>query len=229
MTTLSAAIMAHPKRIEMVGELRAALDRDVPVVWDEVNDRHDTGIRSLEAFDAAADWHVVIQDDVEPAPDLLAGIEQALAHVPAECPVSFYIGRVRPFAAKVQRAVQAAGDDVSWIVMDDIYWGPCLAIPTAVIPDISEWWHRSQVTNYDRRLSRWFAHPSRRRPCWYSWPSLVDHRGDESLSGHVAVRRAHRFAPGSATDFDWSGDVVRMRHTGRLDRQRQAFARAAGR
>ena len=34
---LSAAVMAHPKRADMVTELQAALDRPVKVVWDELS------------------------------------------------------------------------------------------------------------------------------------------------------------------------------------------------
>lgn len=227
MVTVSASIMAHPSREAMVADLLDRLDRPVPVTWDERNDRYDTGVRAIRAHDPAADWHVVIQDDVLPVPDLLAGIEAALAHVPAECPASFYIGRVRPFSQRVERAVSQAGDSVSFIVMDGIYWGPCIAVPTAAVPDVSAWWDRSRVTNYDRRLSTWFARRNIR--CWYSWPSLVDHRGVESLAHERASadRRAHRVAPGSALDVDWTLGAAVMHRTGRLDRERQARARAA--
>ena len=221
--SVSAAIMAHPKRADMVADLADRLDRPVPVVWDERNDRHDTGLRTLQAFDSSADWHVVIQDDVLPAPDLLAGIEQALAHVPADGPVSFYVGRVRPFRQAVERAVRQAGDDLSWIVMDGLYWGPCHAVPTSAIPEVADWWATARATNYDRRLSHWFE--AHHRPCWYSWPSLVEHRGDESLvRGRTGERRAHRFAEGSALDVDWTRGAARMRNTGRLDRVRQGLA-----
>lgn len=62
--TLSVAIMAHPKREAMVADLLTRLDREVPVVWDQINDRHDTGARAMEAFDPACTHHLVIQDDV---------------------------------------------------------------------------------------------------------------------------------------------------------------------
>ena len=70
--------MAHPRRADMVAQLQAELDRPVKVVWDEVNDRHDTGIRAIEAFDPSASHHLVIQDDCVVPSDLLAGIERAL-------------------------------------------------------------------------------------------------------------------------------------------------------
>lgn len=224
---LSCAVMAHPKREAMVDELLEQLDRPVPVVWDEINDRHDTGIRALTAYDPACTHHLVIQDDVVPCPDLLAGTEAALRWVPPDSPVSLYVGKVRPFGKAVSAAV-ASADDASWITMDGIYWGPAVVIPTNLIPALEEFYRASQVQNYDRRMSRWFERRGVR--CWYTWPSLVDHRGDESLvRGHGPGRHAHRHADRSALDIDWSGPVVEMKATARLDRNRQNRAQRAAR
>ena len=231
MAKLSAAIMAHPKRAEMVDELLGWLDRPVPVVWDRVNDRHDTGVRAIEAFDPDATHHVVIQDDVVPAGDLLAGAERALGSVPVDVPVSLYVGRVRPFAHAVDHAVEQAEAGASWIVMDGIYWGPAIVLPTAVIPEVVRFFRSHTVQNYDARVSRWFER--QKLPCWYTWPSLVDHRGDVSLAhpSAKAGRRTHSFAGAerSALELDWSGPVVTMRDTARLNRQRQAAARRGAR
>lgn len=227
MVSLSAQIMAHPSREAMVDTLLASLDRPVGVTWDRVNDRHDTGVRALEAHDPDATHHLVLQDDTLPCRDLLAGIEKALGHVPEGCPASFYIGRVRPFRKAVEKAVTHAGEDASWVVMDGIYWGPAICVPTKVLPELTEWFRGpgKRVTNYDRRVSRWFEKQALR--CWYSWPSLVDHQGDESIVwDRTAVRRAHRFhgATSSALDVGWDGAVVEMSRTGRLDVQRQRLA-----
>jgi hypothetical protein len=217
--TLSAAIMAHPSRADMVDELLSTLDRPVKVVWDEKQDRHDTGIRAMEAFDPSCSHHLVIQDDVLPCADLLAGTERALKYVPQDVPLSLYLGRVKPFRHAVTAAVSKA-HGASWITMNGIYWGPGIVLPTAVIPEMSAWFRRATVTNYDRRMSRWFE--SRKIRCWYTWPSLVDHRGDESLvKGHGPGRHAHRVHVGSALDVDWTGPVVEMQGTQRLDQVRQ--------
>ena len=229
MTSVSVAVMAHPKRAAMVDDLLGRLDRRVEVVWDEVNDRHDTGIRAIQAADMSATHHLVIQDDVVPCRDLIAGVEQALEHVPEGRPASFYIGRVMPFRRKVDEAVRAARG-CSWVTMDGVYWGPAIAIPTSTIPEISEYWPKSKWTNYDRRLSKWFEFHG--RECWYSWPSLVEHRGDESLVWDgKAKRTAHRFTGihGSALDLDWSGRVAVMHDTSELDRRRQRRAMAGAR
>jgi hypothetical protein len=222
--TLSVSVMAHPSRAELVDDLLERIG-PVPVTWDKVNDRHDTGIRAMEAHDPTCTHHLVIQDDALPCADLLAGIEKALVHVPDGHPASFYLGKVRPFRRAVQQAVDRCTDDVSWVVMDGIYWGPAIVVPTDTIEDLAAWYRGpgKRTTNYDRRVSRWFEREGRR--CWYSWPSLVDHRGDDSLvTGRRGTRRAHRAHTGSALDIDWGGSVVDMNGTARLDRQRQRAA-----
>lgn len=226
--TVSVAVMAHPKRAEMVADLLDRLDRPAKVIWDERQDRHDTGLRAIEAFDPSCDHHLVIQDDVLPCRDLVAGVERALVHVPDLSPASFYIGRVQPFRRRIQQIVTRAEEGASWVTMDGVYWGPAIAYPTRSIVALSEWYRSNQarhVTNYDRRVSRWFERGGWR--CWYSWPSLVDHRGDASLvRASKAVRRAHRFigADVSALDVDWSGPVVDLANSSKLDRERQRRA-----
>lgn len=223
--TLSVSIMAHPKREAMVDDLLSRLDRPVQVVWDEINDRHDTGARAMEAFDPTCSHHLVLQDDVLPSPDLIAGVERALEFCPQDVPISLYVGRVRPFVKPVQQAVWAARD-ASWITMRGIYWGPAVILPTSDIPQMLEWFRGpegSAVTNYDRRMSVWYRLMN--RDCWYTWPSLVDHRGDESLAHlYRGQRRAHKFHDGSALDVDWTGKVVNVPRTEEMDDERQTRA-----
>lgn len=223
---LSAAIMGHPDRAAMITELQSALDRPVKVVLDEKQDRHDTGIRALEAFDPSASHHLVLQDDALVPRDLLAGIERALRYIPQDEPMCLYTGRVKPFSQEIRKVVQQAGDHASWLTMQGIYWGPGIVVPAAHIPTISEWWSGAKVTNYDRRLSAWYA--LRDATVWYPWPCLVDHRGDESLvKGHGKGRHAYSFLgeDHSALDVDWSGPVVNVPRTDRMDDARQLRAR----
>lgn len=222
--SLSCAVMAHPKREAMVADLLERLDRPATVVWDQINDRHDTGIRSVLAYDPACTHHLVIQDDALPCPDLIAGAERALKWVPQDVPVSLYVGRVRPFAQEIERVVARVGDAASWITMRGIYWGPAIILPTHVIDKLAAWYRTSKVQNYDRRVSTWFQR--RGLLCWYSWPSLVDHRGDESLVRGGAGRHAHRFLgeDTSALNVDWSGPVADINGSDLLDWRRQQRA-----
>jgi hypothetical protein len=102
-------------------------------------------------------------------------------------------------------------------------------VPTVDVPALAEWWtgEGRRIQNYDRRVARFYM--KRGFDCFYSWPSLVDHRGVESLAGHGsngAVRRAHRaLAPDrSAVAVDWSGPVVQVSGAERADRRRQRDA-----
>lgn len=211
----------------MVHELVESLDRPVTIVWDEHNDRHDTGIRAVQAYDPTCTHHLVIQDDAVACRDLLAGTERALKTVPPANPVSLYVGRVKPFRKMVEHAVSAADESVSWITMAGIYWGVGVVLPIAAIDDMARWYLHSNVQNYDRRMSRWFEKQG--IDCWYTWPSLVDHRGDESLvRARTARRSAHRFIEGSALTVDWSGGVVDVANSKQLDRSRQLAAKRAG-
>jgi hypothetical protein len=230
--TLSAAVMAHPSRADMVTQLLTELDRAVPVVWDEIQDRHDTGIRAMEAFDPSCSHHLVIQDDVIGPRDLLAGIERALRYIPQDEPMCLYTGKVRPFATVIRKAVsEAAGASASWLTMQGVYWGPGIVVPTAHIPHLSAWYRGagSHVVNYDRRVSTWYA--LREATVWYPFPSLVDHRDGESLvKGHGQGRHAHSFigADASALAADWSGPVVNIPRSDYMDNARQIRAQRAG-
>ena len=221
--TVSVAVMAHPRRASYVDELVDQLDRPSTVVWDQINDRHDTGVRSLEAYDPAATHHLVVQDDAVVCRDLIAGIERALLHCPADVPLCLYVGRVRPFHREIDRLVDLAGQEqASWLTMRGIYWGVGIVVPTGDIPELAGWFRSATITNYDRRVSTWYQLQD--RTVWYPWPSLVDHRGDESLvDGHGSARCAHRFlgVDESALDVDWSGPVVDVPRSGQMDRVRQ--------
>lgn len=141
-----------------------------------------------------------------------------------------YTGKVKPFANEIRQAVKRAGNSASWLTMQGIYWGPGIVVPTAHIPELSEWFRASNVTNYDRRVSTWYA--LRDATVWYPWPCLVDHRdGDSLVQGHGTGRHAHSFlgAGRSALDVDWTGPVVDVPRSPAMDNARQLRARNAAR
>ena len=233
---LSVAVMAHPQRAEFIPELLESLGQGT-VVWDEINDRWDTGRRAMLAYDPFATHHVVVQDDAIVCRDFVAGVEEALEHVPPFHPVGLYLGRVRPYGALVSRLVAQAGD-ASWITMPAINWGVAIVVPVVTLEEMIEYcdlWDRDK--NYDRRLSRWFEKGKLR--CWYTWPSLVEHRDSPSLvANRGGGRHAHRFlgADVSALGLDWTKGAIDMQETqtelrnARLDKRRALLkARAAER
>jgi hypothetical protein len=218
--TLSVVIMAHPKRADFVEELRGRLDRpDVPVVWDEKNDRWDTGRRSMLAYDPACSHHLVIQDDILVCRDPIASFQRALEFVP-DAPLCGYVGRWRPEIETVGRAVaQADKVGASFITMPTLNWGPAIAVPTSSIPEMIAYCDPLvDVLNYDKRLSRYWE-LSRQIRVWYTWPSLVDHADGPSLvpgrygtdrAMRARSRVAHHFIGEeiSGVDHDWTGPVV---------------------
>jgi len=224
--SLSAAIMAHPKREHFVEELQGQLDRDVEVVWDQRNDRWETGRRALLVYDPAATHHAVIQDDAVPCRDLLAGSERA-AEVAGEHPISLYAGMYRPSSkhramiAAVTRAAEAAERVASpWMEFEGPWWGVGLVIPTADIPELVRWGDRyTETKNYDSRIGKWYI--GRGVKCWHTMPSLVDHRpatSNPSLVTHddspeTRGRVAHWFLgrDRSALEIDWNAAPLGIR------------------
>ncbi len=222
--TLSVAVMAHPAREAMVAELLEWLGwSDLPVVWDERNDRWDTGRRSMLAFDPAATHHVVIQDDVLPCGDLLEALPRIIERIPPTAPLCGYVGTVRPNLGYINEACDhATKRGASFVTMHTLNWGPLIAVPTAIIPEMVAYCDPlTSIENYDRRLSRYWE-LYRRHRIWYTWPCIVDHRdGPSMVPGRCGThhraggptrgsRVARRFlgTDVSAATWDWSGPVV---------------------
>lgn len=210
---LSVAIMAHKKREQWVPSLAEQVPQ-AKVVWDRKNDRWDTGAMSLMSHDPNAEWHMVIQDDALLPPDFYAGVKRMLTFVPPAHPVGLYYGRVRPRSLDTENLVRKAqSSNAPFIVHNGPWWGVGIVLPTAHIRDVVDWGTKhSNIPNYDRRISRFYAQES--IPCYYTNPSLIEHRTENNPSlvpGRTGQnRRAWRFVgPQSALSVDWSGEPVR--------------------
>lgn len=184
---VSIAIMAHPRRHRFVAALEKMLPSAV-VVWDEKNNRWDTGRRSMLAFDPEAEWHIVVQDDALLCDGFLVQVHSALAEV-VDGPVSFYCGKVGKFGERstVNVFTEASRRGDHFLKAPGPWWGPAVAVRTQDIPSMIEWCDpRDDVPNYDRRMSRYFD--SIGRICWYSIPCLVEHRVGADNPSLVAGR-----------------------------------------
>lgn len=208
--------MAHPDRADSVDQLMSALDRPVPVHWDPAGPPSGNGDRVWSVaragwmlHDPNADFHLLLQDDAMPCPDLLAGLEEALDHVPEESVVSLYLGKGGAVAHRWTRIGERADNRrASWVVSAKLMWGVAIILPTRMISDMIERADRMTGVPDDMRVSGWAQR--RHIPVWYTWPSLVDHRAVPSLTKHRAAdRRAVRHHSESAMLIDWSGPVVR--------------------
>lgn len=205
---IAATVMAHPRRLAWAEALADQLDCDVTL--DRINDRHETGLRCLAAgFDTDATHLVIVQDDAIVCGDFLAGLEQAVEFSEDRI-VGLYVGNVRPetkqTTAKLAEALESGR---SWLAMPGPWWGVGIIIPTAHLPSLYEHYWRSRDQNYDRRIERWAT--AAKVECWYTVPSLVDHRaGEENPSlvpNRTGLNRCARVFLGaerSALDVDWS-------------------------
>jgi len=181
--TLSVSIMAHPKRAGWVEELREFFG-GCPVAMDDGRGLIANGARAWELHDPEADYHLVIQDDAVPCADFLTEARNHLAKLEVPGAVSFYFSGKRPFkkvaAGRIERG-EARGR---------LRWGPAIALPTSWIPAMLRRYRRGTRAQYDARIGDWLK--SAGVSCFYPLPSLVDHRGTESLlgNGHRGKRRA---------------------------------------
>lgn len=223
--TVAGVVMAHPKRRAWAEELSVELE--LPIVWDRVNDRHDTGLRCIEAgVDAAADHWLIVQDDAIVCRDLVAGVEAA-ATVSRNRVIGLYVGNTRPQTGRVEKLIAAVrANGSSWLEAPGPWWGVGIVIPVPYLPNLAEAFARSTEQNYDRRVEKWVERT--RVGCWYTVPSLVDHRhGDENPSlveGRGCDGRRARYFIGadeSALSIDWTrapieGELWRNLRTGQI-------------
>jgi hypothetical protein len=207
---ISVVVMAHPKRKKWAEELAAEIP--ATIVWDEINDRHDTGARAIKAYEPDSDWHIVVQDDVHLCENFLQTAKEALRYVPTDSPVGFYYGaKGKTSSSHSRAALEADSRNASWIVRRGPVWGPAIAYPTSTIPRLVFFFQHSAVQNYDRRVMRYYQ--SIDKNCWYTYPSLVDHRqeGNPSLCGHDKGNRVARnfLGPQESLEVDWSGPAIK--------------------
>ena len=94
-----------------------------------------------------------------------------------------------------------------WAGLGPLY-GVANVLPVEHIKDIVRVGDVYRGPSYDRRLWMWYQ--AKKIDCYYTWPSLVEHRGDESLMWRAGKRKdrpAHSF--GSGVDLDWSVTPVK--------------------
>ena len=197
--------MAHPKRKDRAELLYSKLITmpfsSVKIVYDNKNNEWDTGKRSWLSHNDS-DWSIVIQDDAVIGNSFYKNIESALNNIPSKTLVSFYVGKVRPYSDRVQKAVNdAIFDNISWIRFNTLLWGVCSAIPTKNVKAIIEYVDNMHLP-YDNKIGQFFK--SNHLPVYYTVPSLVDHKDDDTLTGHVTKqkRTAHNFVGDALFDFN---------------------------
>lgn len=211
---LSAAIMGHPARQTWIDQLAAKLP-EASVVLDTRNDLWHTGRRALLDHHRDATHHLIVQDDALICADLIAACE-AICRVVRDRPISLYTGtgKVAQHQGVVRPAFQEARRRRSaWVTMYGPIWGVALVIPTKDIPHIVELGDRRRSRiGYDQRIGHYYRKAG--LECWYTVPSLVDHRPVQEnpslLKARNGNRRAHWWigATLSPRKIDWRTDPI---------------------
>lgn len=221
MARLSAAVMAHPRRQHWIPGLLEELG-DVPVVWDLINHRWDTGRRSLLAHDPGATHHVIVQDDAILCKNFLRHVTRAAAAA-GNATLGLYMGQpgLGPTAWRRERACQEAlAKGSPWIEGEGPWWAVAIVVPVPLIKDLVTWGDLNErsgrpIDNFDRRISRWFT--MKDVPCRYTLPCLVDHRpvkeNPSLIPGRTDDRRAYDFT--FNPDPDWTRDPIKVDPPGR--------------
>lgn len=172
---LSIVIMAHPKRRHFIPYLKSMLGEDVKVVFDRKNNLWDTCRRAWLAHDMSAKYAVVIQDDAIVCRNFR---KRATAFLKKDRKgkdylFSFYAGS--KLGQRIEHA-RSKGDDGFESGM--IYHEIALCMRTEHIASMVKY-SDDRNAQADHEIGRWAR--LRRLPVYYSIPSLIDHRAEESL------------------------------------------------
>lgn len=188
--------MAHPSRAAFIPSLQSRLASPASVVFDEKNDRWDTGRRSLLAYSPDATHHLVIQDDAIPASALVQGLNRWLPRLP-ESALCLYSGNISQF----RRIYRQRARPPCFLQMQQLQWGVAIVLPTKFIPAVVEMGDAlEQIGNYDMRLSMWCVEND--LPVLYPQQCWVNHRRTPSLvPGRSSQRQALLPWPHSVRDW----------------------------
>lgn len=193
--SLSWVVMAHPKRAAWAEQLAAELD--CPIVWDVDNTVWHTGRAALEAHGDGT-HHVVIQDDTILHPRLKLLCERAAAHA-GEHPVGLYLGTRREAWATHGTDV-ARRNGCGFLAHSGPIWGPGVITPVPHIAGIVAHGDRLKSPAYDRKMMDYWR--LQRIDCYYTVPSLVNHRPVAENPSLVDVRRT-----GNRRAYLWDTDL----------------------
>lgn len=205
---ISIALMCHESRAELWDPLHAQFEDATLCVDDGRLGRWGNGRRCLKAYDPGADYHLVLQDDALPAPDLLAALEMWLPHL-GNSILCLYSGRVRGWRAVHDKYAKPP----CWLSMSKIQWGVALVVPTHVAADLVRIGDRlTKMDNYDSRLGE-ANRKSHKLPVLVPSPSWVQHAVTPStVPGRKPNRQAlHHYGSESLLQWGNPGDVPIIR------------------
>ena len=182
---------------------------DVTVCADEGQGIPENYRRGWQAFDWNADWHLVMEDDLLLPRGFQQSVIGAIERAPEPlAPISFF--------AIAPRYRTAFNDGYSWYVDNGTNTSCALAVPKLIVEEFLAWeevhvapehrWFCQRLTSFCQTFDV---------PVQYTLPCLVDHLGDESLTGNpklaggVYPRIASAFVDPAPPPEYWDGPAFR--------------------
>jgi hypothetical protein len=202
---VSAAVMAHPSRVEAARDVAARLaPLPVRLALDPEPDGPPSSMRAARlAFAAAAhgaSHHLVVQDDVAVPPNFAVSATQAIARHP-DAAVSLFV----EWGSRTATLVRwAALTGVSWVPMVNPYMPTiALALPAAVADELAGFLRTEATIEEadDEAVIRFLRRAG--VPMLVSVPNLVEHLEFPSLTDNTGqgVRRATCLAADGTSSF----------------------------
>lgn len=183
---LSVTLMCHEQREPLWRPLLDSIPRADAVVDNGRLGRWGNGRRALQGYDPDASWHMVLQDDALPAPDLIEALELWLPTLPPHI-TCLYAGKVRGWRVIHDQFAKPP----CWMSMHSIQWGVALVYPTHVIKDLIKIGDRmDKIQNMDSRISE-ANKRTHKLPVYIPSPSWVEHANTPST---VPGRKPNRHA-----------------------------------
>lgn len=194
---LSVVVMHHPSRAALIPDLvRACEPLHVRVVQDPDPDGPPSALRTAKvawaAIEDGASHHLVLQDDVVPAPGFAAQVEAAVAARPADG-TTLYVNWDSPLNAYLVRRAALVGS--AWAPLSEREWIPTLglALPVAEARNLADRLAQLPDDGFwgddDEALAEFFRDRGLRIAC--TVPHLVDHTDVPSLAGNELLGSRH--------------------------------------
>jgi hypothetical protein len=207
--SISAAIMAHPRRADSAEKIRASCpELDLTVVLDPDPTGAPSTLRtSILAWSSIKDHathHLVVQDDVELCADIAAELQAAVAAMPAS-PIYIYTD----WGTKCSHLLRlSAIRGAPWVEAVDP-WVPAQAVllPVHIADDFLKYVAQRPELDDDAFALTGYLNEHSLIPL-VSMPNLVEHSNAPSLLGHdipMGTRRATCFGRPDDVPIDWGG------------------------
>jgi hypothetical protein len=178
--------MAHPSRQQYFQHLVDRLG-DVPFSIDEGFGIWENCKRAWKLYDPTADYHVVIQDDAIICKDFYIRLEKFISRFNGKYAYQLYFGNRKRL---YQRALSGKRD--GYVKMGSLLWGVAICLPVKLIPEMVKYTDKlDHIKQDDTRIKSFLMY--KKMKVVYPMPSLVDHRGEDSLVGDSVGRKAFYF------------------------------------